>query len=79
MAEARRLAEQRMHREQAPRQSDPAPRLPALPPPQMALPIWQGVRRPATVALGGEQCVLPEELRERTHEAVAHLARQGKL
>ncbi len=67
----------------------PAPRLPALPPPQPALPIWQGVRRPATVgrvALGAERRVLPgipEEARQAVHDAVAaYVARRqssGKL
>ena len=84
---ARRMVEQDRTLWPAPRQGDavktlPAPRLPALPPPQRAAPIWQGVRRPATVArvtLGNDRRVLPEEARQAIVEAVASLARRGKL
>lgn len=66
------------------------PRLPALPPAQPALPIYQGHRQTPAGALrvalgqlpatpGSEQRVLPEEVRQAIHEAVASLARRGKL
>ncbi len=78
------MAARSMLLEQPPRQADwtkqlPPPRLPALPPPQLAQPIRQGVRRPATVTLGGERRVLPQEARQAIHEAVADLARRGEL
>ena len=74
----------------------PPPRLPALPPPQPALPIWPAswrnsdtegrgyhlVKRTRQVTLGGEQRVLPAAARQAyqaIHEAVASLARRGKL
>jgi hypothetical protein len=80
---AHHMAARSLVLEQPPRQGDvvrqlPPPRLPALPPPQQAQPIYQGMGRPASRALGSEPHVVPEAMRQGVHDAVATYVAQHR-